>query len=290
MNYATPSILAPFSGLTLVWVIVLSRPLIGEAPSCAQKVASALIVIGEVMVAVFGDHSNDEGTTTADVVESYKEIPFIVYFVALAIWMLLLCIWMKFSKSPMLKRFAWGTSGGSITGLAQNFIKDSLVVVKAAPSLRQTPWFVFLFAFNGIAFSFGGLLFLTACMKRYDATYSAAMFVGSFVVSTSIMSAAHYHTFEHLADMIDYIMYPMGLVILMVGVYILVQATQAYNLVIDPDDSERIILRTGRHGDDEDGNIDNNVAPVAPPALREVSSKTTEITFAGNTPTESDNF
>lgn len=280
MNYATPSILAPFSGLTLVWVIVLSRPLIGESPSCAQRVASTLIVVGEVMVAVFGDHSNDAGTTTADVVASYKELSFILFFVASALWMVLLAYWMKYSKSAKLKRFAWGTSGGSVTGLAQNFIKDGLVVVKATHSLRQLPWYVYFFVFNGIAFSFGGLLFLTACMKRYDATYSAAMFVGSFVASTSIMAASHYHTFEHLADLVDYIMYPTGLVILMIGVCILVQATQAYNLESDPDDSDRAILTNRRYGEDEDtevGEDDATPVPLSSPPL-EVASKATSAT------------
>lgn len=59
-------------------------------------------------------------------------------------------------------------------------------------------------------------------MKRYDATFSAASFVGSFVVSASIMSAVHYHTFDHLSGLADWILYPGGLLVLMSGVIILV--------------------------------------------------------------------
>lgn len=68
MRYASPSILAPFSGLTLVWVILFSGLVNGEKPSYSQKVASFLIIAGEVIVAVFGDHTNDKGDTVADVV------------------------------------------------------------------------------------------------------------------------------------------------------------------------------------------------------------------------------
>ena len=68
MNYASPSILAPFSGLTLVWIILFSFPLIGEKPAPRQVVAAALIVLGEVVVAIFGDHTNDGGHTVEDVV------------------------------------------------------------------------------------------------------------------------------------------------------------------------------------------------------------------------------
>lgn len=68
MNYASPSILAPFSGLTLVWIVLLSNPLIGERPTAAQVLAAALIVAGEVVVAIFGDHTNDGGVRLSDLV------------------------------------------------------------------------------------------------------------------------------------------------------------------------------------------------------------------------------
>ena len=68
MNYASPSILAPFSGLTLVWVILFSYPVVGEQPSKSQIVAAGFIIVGEVIVAIFGDHTNDEAVTVEDVV------------------------------------------------------------------------------------------------------------------------------------------------------------------------------------------------------------------------------
>jgi EamA-like transporter family len=71
MNYASPSILAPFSGLTLVWIVLLSSPLINEQPSHRQVSAAALIVLGEVVVAIFGDHTNGEGVTVSDVVSVF---------------------------------------------------------------------------------------------------------------------------------------------------------------------------------------------------------------------------
>lgn len=68
MNYASPSVLAPFSGLTLVWIIVLSAPLIHEQPSKQQVVAASFIVLGEVIVALYGDHTNDAEVSIQDVV------------------------------------------------------------------------------------------------------------------------------------------------------------------------------------------------------------------------------
>ena len=57
-------------------------------------------------------------------------------------------------------------------------------------------------------------------MKIYDATFSASMFVGSFIISASIMADIHYHTFENLTGVINYIMYPTGLGVLLIGLYL----------------------------------------------------------------------
>jgi hypothetical protein len=163
-----------------------------------------------------------------------------VYFVVMALWMMLLVLWMR-NGSATLRRFAWGVSGGSLTGL-QNFLKDALTVTKATKTQAQNseaylqdgeqPSHVLLLAiFVGMAVfaAFGGLILLTACMKRYDVTYSAAMFVGSFVLSASIMSVIHYNTFAHLHSVSSYVMYPTGLVILIGGVYMLVQESKECN-------------------------------------------------------------
>jgi drug/metabolite transporter (DMT)-like permease len=57
MNYASPSILEPFSGLILVWVLLFSYPVVGEQPFTSRIVAACFIITGEVIVAIFGDQA-----------------------------------------------------------------------------------------------------------------------------------------------------------------------------------------------------------------------------------------
>ena len=78
-----------------------------------------------------------------------------------------------------------------------------------------------IFVLCAASFAFTGLLLNTQCMKRYNATFSEAAFVGSFVLSASINAAAHYHTFANLPSLLDVIMYPIGLIVLISGVYTL---------------------------------------------------------------------
>ena len=182
--------------------------------------------------------------TTWIQVHSYHETSFICFIIAMSLWMIFLLYYMcssaRVNTTPTFQRFAWGVAGGSITGF-QNFLKDSLTVLKASKSSNESgssqefPYLLFIFMFGMAIFvALSGLIILTLCMKRYDVTYSASMFVGSFCISASIMSAIHYDTFLHLNDMVNYIGYPSGLVILLYGVYMLLMSTSAVTGGIEP--------------------------------------------------------
>ena len=227
MLYASPSVLAPFSGLTLVWIVIFSEYMVNEPPTITQIHAAALIITGEVIISIMGDHTNDTNNITVEQIEeSYKDPNFIIFCILMLLWMIGLTFMMLQGSSPW-KRFAWGVSGGSITGF-QNFLKDGLTILSITSKQRQEqqnqipyPTILYVFIFSGLGTALIGLLLLTACMKRYDATYSASMFVGSFVIAASIMSAVHYHTFQNLETIWNYIFYPVGLLILLAGVLLL---------------------------------------------------------------------
>jgi uncharacterized membrane protein len=162
--------------------------------------------------------------------QSYLKWQFLTYIGFVIVWFFFLGYLIFYSHSPKIRRFAWGTAGGTLSGF-QNFLKDALTIVKAVNNKNTSDsipvgLFVVLIVLAVFA-AFGGLLVLTACMKRYNATYSAAMFVGSFVISASIMSAIHYNTLSHLDDTSNMVMYPTGLAILMGGVWILITEKHA---------------------------------------------------------------
>jgi len=60
MAFASPSLLAPFSGLTLVWVIIFSKQMTGDLPNRTQILAATMIVLGEVIVTIMGDHGSED--------------------------------------------------------------------------------------------------------------------------------------------------------------------------------------------------------------------------------------
>ena len=228
MQYANPSILAPFSGLTLVWVILFSGVVVGEHPQRSQKVACALIVFGEVLVALFGDHTNASNMDVDDVIASYLDPAFITFMIAMFSFITVLHLIIKrFPKTSLLKKMAWGSVGGVITGF-QNYLKDSLTIFEATRrDGGPLPALFYLFFILAMTTGFAGLLCLSACMKRYDATYASAMFVVSFVITASSMSAVHYHTFADIGGERAIVMYLLGLCILIYGATILVKPKAA---------------------------------------------------------------
>ena len=71
LSNANPSLLAPFSGLALAWIILLSEHLIGEPPQRIQICASGLVGLGLILVMAYGDHTNNEDKTLEQVVRCY---------------------------------------------------------------------------------------------------------------------------------------------------------------------------------------------------------------------------
>lgn len=65
--YSSPSIVAPFSGVALAWVVLLA-PCIGERPEPIRVCGAVLILWGILVVSAFGDHVTNEQKTLDEVV------------------------------------------------------------------------------------------------------------------------------------------------------------------------------------------------------------------------------
>ena len=221
--FASPSILAPFSGLTLVFIVACSHKTIGEKPSTLQVIAAGLIVAGQIVVALFGDHTNIGPLSIDNVREAYLEPEFVSFTIAFLGWMALL-VGLIHSSSASEQRFAWGVIGGSVAGV-QPFIKDALAVISGLQQdnvpLEQYPSGLFVLLLLAGVLPLIGLVLLMQCMRRYDASYSGSMFVGSMIVSVSVVSAVRYHTFDHLNGFSDAVLYVLGLCILTSGCVVL---------------------------------------------------------------------
>ncbi|GMH90386.1 hypothetical protein TL16_g11751 [Triparma laevis f. inornata] len=216
MKFANPSLLAPFSGLTLVWVVLFSKSTTGEEPTLVQIIAASTIVLGEIIVTLFGDHSNEDELSLDRFNDIYRSSKMIAYFTGFGVFYTLVTLGCK-SNHPMIEKLSWGLSGGSIAGLLM-FIKDSLSLFKT-----ESPWHwqIWLFLSGAMFVGLYGIRCLSYCMKRYDTTYSATMFVVSYIFSADIMSLIRYDIYKNMDTVSQKVMFPVGMIILLGGVIVL---------------------------------------------------------------------
>lgn len=220
LAFASPSILAPFSGVSLAWVVLLSDRLVGERPAQLQIAGALLIMVGEVVVALFGDHSSHSETSLQELRDSYSDPSFLRFLLASLVLECLLVYTMYNSTNKYWTRIAWGVAGGFVTGF-WNFIKDAITIVQLSSSTGSTPFsFLGFLLVSAFVTAGTGMMILSECMKRYDATYTSGTYAGSLTLCASVVSALHYHTFSNLEG-IHRILYPVGLGILMLGVGLL---------------------------------------------------------------------
>jgi len=156
--------------------------------------------------------------------DSYTNPYLWVYFAGMFLWVMAMWYCIKYCSTshPAAQRFAWGVAGGSIVGI-QCFVKDALTILSLAEDKRPwtLPWLFYVLLACGASVSISGLMLHTRCMKNYDATYSNAMNSGAMVLSASIMGAVHYHTFSNLQSVYSFGFYPLGLAIILAGLYVL---------------------------------------------------------------------
>ena len=81
-------------------------------------------------------------------------------------------------SAPKLAKLGWGLSGGLIAGVLL-FLKDAMSFIKTEGWLH---WELWLLVGLAIFVAIYGLVLLTQCMKRYDATFSASRM---YVLSSS---------------------------------------------------------------------------------------------------------
>jgi len=162
-----------------------------------------------------------------------------LYFTSVLLWLFGMWYGINVSQNPSFQRFAWGVTGGTLTGI-QCFVKDALTILSLTSSIWKLPWIFYVLLFLGIAMAAGGLAVLTLCMKRFDATYSNAMNAGALVLSATVMGAVHYDDFGNLDSVYSYVLYPIGLIIILWGLYVLDVGSSEKKVHDDYDDDAEL--------------------------------------------------
>ena len=83
INYALCSILALFSGLILVQIILFSPIFVNEIPYKLQIFAVLCIIQHKIIIILSGDHTNNKYQTLDKVLLRYCELNFAIFIIQL---------------------------------------------------------------------------------------------------------------------------------------------------------------------------------------------------------------
>ena len=131
-GYGDPQIVAPFSALSLVWLILLSNPIAGDKPNGLDVSAALVIASGVVLIALFGSgeggSDEDDGYFGIDdkastrhqlfkVIETFdsnaEKGSFVAYMVGQALFLLGAGVIVSTQNPNWLgPKIAWGALGG----------------------------------------------------------------------------------------------------------------------------------------------------------------------------------
>ena len=86
-----------------------------------------MIVFGEVIVTIFGDHGSDEPLEIDGFNDIYRSFRMVTFVISFAIYFTIVCyVAMKREDWTRANKVAWGIGGGSISGLLM-FVKVSVL-------------------------------------------------------------------------------------------------------------------------------------------------------------------
>lgn len=217
ISFAPPSLLVPFAGLSLVTVVILDGPVSGEWPSAGRVGASAAVVAGGLIVALYGDRHGREDVD--EILRDWRRgAGTIAVEIVSALWLWFLAVVAIRSKDFRWRRAAWGISCGTVLGWNAIVTKDTVTVLQSVKSLGFWNWPPVLFQLGAVSILLFlvGILLLVFSMRWFDATSLASLIVGSVIFSTSVVSAVHYNTFAHLTRT-DAVCYLVGLALVLTG-------------------------------------------------------------------------
>lgn len=217
LGFAPQSLMTPVGGFTLVCNAVFAHYFLSEKLTFRDKIGTMNIILGIIVLAVFGAKSNTS-YTVEELLHMYQQSAFIVYVVLTTItvcslyWLYLKChrIEKEFGKGhakyQKLKKFHPLTCS-ALSGClgAQSILCAKSVAEMFKESVAGNMQFdkvsAWLIVFAMIFFIFSQIHWLARGLESFDAVYIVPVFQCFFISVAVIGGAVYFREFDDMPDM-----------------------------------------------------------------------------------------
>jgi len=206
--FAPQGIIAPLSGLDVVWNTLSAPWTLGESLNRTLVAGCALICAGATATTFFHSHSDKEYTPEM-LREVFMRWQLLAYLACLGLWLgFNVLVLMRRSAAPKGEPFKTGdVIRGLSLGMTAGSIAGNMFCVKAFVEIVQASiqygrgdywadWLPYVLLIGAVFFATSNLYFLTKAMREYEALFMGAVFEGSIITAACISGSV---VFDELA-------------------------------------------------------------------------------------------
>lgn len=226
---APQSLVVPLIGVTLVLNQVFAPYVLKEKVTRLDWIATGVIVSGIICATAFGNHCSYTYTLD-EMIDLFKETPFIVAEVCLITVLLVLCWWLtkwgaeacSFEDEYALNRsrsVAFGILSGCIGGQQQIFLKASGELLETAIGGSNEDWSrgeSYLIVAGCVLFAVAQIVLLNKGMVLWTAVKYLPIYNVSLIVSSTTYGSIFYQEYRGI-DTVGIIMFSLGVLIVVFG-------------------------------------------------------------------------
>jgi len=257
LGFAAQSLITPVGGFTMVANLFFASYWLGETITRLDLAATLLIILGIILVAAFADKSS-QCFSLDSLMCLYKRPQFIGYAVVIFGSIVVVYVGIIFTRrriialkdetdsraykrlhmiSPLLCASLSGLIGAQSVLFAKSTIEILKSTARGNPEFSNVATYIILICM--LVAIFGQIHWLAVGLKDFDAVIMVPVFQCVFVVFSIIGGAAYFGEFRTFSRL-QTIMFPLGVVILVIGVLGLAmhKSRSAEELLNEEDDIE----------------------------------------------------
>jgi len=254
LAFAAQSLVAPLAGLSLVFNVLLAPCFLDEVVTRIDLIATGVILLGCTMAVAFADHEHTSYNFD-DIVDKANNAACWTYFLSALVAIATCYFFIQRFEGERIDDSHWYQTNkkwhsvsyallaGTAGSVAVTCAKAAAELIKAEinnPGVGsfEKHWFAAPAAIVVlVTMLIFQIHFLNAGLERFDVLLIVPMYQGFWIILTAGAGMVTYREYENFG-VLEGVFFPMGVIVTLVGVYIMSLRPQRYSLLSTTDDDD----------------------------------------------------
>jgi len=242
LAFASPTLLTPLAGTTLVWNVILAHVVLKEHLTVYAVGGSGVALLGCILVGIFGPKDDPKFEDYDEVMQLWGRKTFHIYAVCQAILLTLFGTLISVGSS-FIRGVCYALISGTFSGLFFS-LKCSVELIR----IGATHYFVtYIIILSAAATPLIGIIVLYFGLKEYDALILLPIYHAALVLTGTTSSAIFFKDLEGL-KFYRAIIFSIAIGIIIIGAVIV----SIHGLVVEDNEEKTGLLSNSKDGKSSD--------------------------------------